>query len=220
VAPNGPPSAARINPGDILSTLTLDMALPPTSARGLSRLKDGTMTETPSALAQLRAEMARQHDDARATFADGAPMAARIAATVRRGGAARLVGIGASHGVNRTAATGLRRAGIDAVSLAASEALDAPPPPDRPCIYLSQSGESGEIRELLARAPSADAFGITLAPESLLARRVPALIGAGGAEEAFAATRSVLVSLAAWARICAELGANDQIGRASCRERV
>lgn len=167
------------------------------------------MPEAPSALDRLRAEMARQHTDARATFAESAPMAGRIAAAIRAGGGARLVGMGASHGVNLTAATALRRAGIDAVALTASEALDAPPPAGPPRIYLSQSGESGEIRALLARAPDAPAFGITLTPDGLLARSVPTLVGAGGPEEAFAATRSVLVSLAAWARIAVELGVRD-----------
>lgn len=157
-------------------------------------------------LDRLRADMARRRADALATLADTGPAASRIAAAVAEHGRVRLLGMGASHGANRTAAVVLRRRGLDAIALTAADALGAPLPPRLPRVYASQSGESGEIRELLANEPDAPAFGITLTPASPLARTVPTLVGAGGPEHGFAATRSVLVTLAAWARIARELG--------------
>jgi fructoselysine-6-P-deglycase FrlB-like protein len=47
-----------------------------------------------------------------------------------------------------------------------------------------------------------------LNPDGALAKHVPSLIGAGGAELAFAATRSVLISQALHAAVLADLGAD------------
>src|SRR5262249_26196527 len=150
----------------------------------------------------------RQQDDALASLAGAAEGAARIAASIRRGGRLLLVGMGASHFVNRAAEPAYRALGVDATAVTASELLAAPMP-DRPrtAILTSQSGASGEILQLLKRpAGQEERFGITLEGESPLARALPCLIGAGGMERAFAATRSLLVTLALQAALLAALG--------------
>jgi fructoselysine-6-P-deglycase FrlB-like protein len=75
-------------------------------------------------------------------------------------------------------------------------------------LVTSQSGESGEVvRYLRLAGEGEERFGLTLDAESTLAKSVPSLIGHGGPETAFAATRSLYVSLALHARILHELGA-------------
>ena len=51
---------------------------------------------------------------------------------------------------------------------------------------------------------------MTLDPSSTLGRALPCLVGAGGVEVAFAATRSLLVTLALHAGVLAALGGGDQ----------
>jgi fructoselysine-6-P-deglycase FrlB-like protein len=161
-----------------------------------------------SGLELLRGEMRRQHGDALASLAGAAAGATRIAASVRETGRLLLVGMGASHFVNRAAEPVFRGLGIDASAVTASELLAAPLP-DRPrtAVLTSQSGASGEILQLLERpAGQEQRFGITLEPASPLARVLPCLIGAGGMERAFAATRSLLITLALQAALMAALG--------------
>jgi fructoselysine-6-P-deglycase FrlB-like protein len=50
------------------------------------------------------------------------------------------------------------------------------------------------------------AWGLTLTPEGGLARALPSLVGVGGPEKAYAATRSLLVTLAQHAAILDALG--------------
>jgi fructoselysine-6-P-deglycase FrlB-like protein len=146
----------------------------------------------------LDAEMERQHADARAALASAGPMLARVANSVRRTGRLVLTGMGASHFGNRVAEAALRAAGFDASAIPASELLAAPDTPGRRTLLLvSQSGESGEIVAWLDRAgPGDDEFGLTLGPDSRLARSRPSLLGSGGVEIAFAATRSLFLQTA------------------------
>lgn len=156
------------------------------------------MTVTGAARAMLDAEMEHQHADARAALASATPMAARIANSVRRTGRLVLTGMGASHFGNRVAEAALRAAGFDATAVPASELLAAPDAPARRTLLLvSQSGESGEIVAWLDRTGADDdEFGLTLGPDSRLARSRPSLLGSGGVETAFAATRSLFVQTA------------------------
>lgn len=166
-----------------------------------------TTSVSPGLLA-IRAEMARQHADALASFHDAAPVAQAIAASLRRTGRLILTGMGGSHYMNRVAEVLFRRAGIDAVALAASELLYAPLP-DTPSTVLlvSQSGGSAEIVRLLEQpVRSQERFGLTLDGASPLGTAVPCLVGAGGREKAFAATRSLLVTLALLAAVLKALG--------------
>jgi fructoselysine-6-P-deglycase FrlB-like protein len=116
--------------------------------------------------------------------------------------------MGGSHAVNRTAEVLYRKAGIDATAVVVSEALHAPIPTHGATVLLtSQSGESGEIVAYLQRDTGGETrFGLTLNPDSAVARSVPSLVGHGGMEQAFAATRSLYVTLALHARVLQELG--------------
>lgn len=161
-------------------------------------------------LAALEREMARQGDDALRSFEAAAPLAGRIAASLRRSGRLLMLGMGASHAVGRTVEPFYRALGIDAVAIPLSEQLGAPlPESGRTVLVASQSGESAEVVRWLGQGgATADGFGLTLAPESTLARALPNLAGAGGAETAFAATRSLTVTLAQHLAILAAMGAD------------
>jgi fructoselysine-6-P-deglycase FrlB-like protein len=172
-------------------------------------MNDGKM---PSGLDLLNLERARQHGDALASFESARAPAARIAASLTRTKRLLLIGMGGSHYVNRAVEPAYRARGIDATAITASELLAAPLPAPtaqhpRTAILTSQSGGSGEMLQLLDRAAGQEErFGITLEAGSPLAQRIPALIGAGGTERAFAATRSLLICLALHAAVIAELG--------------
>jgi fructoselysine-6-P-deglycase FrlB-like protein len=165
---------------------------------------------TPSdhGLRAIAAEMDRQHDDARRSFDAAGAVAGAIAASTRRTGRLALLGMGGSHAVNRIAEALYRRAGLDATALPVSEALHAPlPPGQRTVLLTSQSGESGEVVAYLrTEIHGEERFGLTLDTASTLARALPSLVGHGGVERAFAATRSLTVSLALHARVIHELG--------------
>jgi fructoselysine-6-P-deglycase FrlB-like protein len=144
----------------------------------------------------MAAEMSRQCADALATMDKSADIASRIAAAARETGRLVLYGIGGSHYVNRMMEPLYRQAGLDCRAMSPSEALVSPLPAiPRGALFVSQSGESGEIVELLQTAPGLDRrFGLTLNADSTLAKSVEAVIvAAGGPELAFAATRSIIL---------------------------
>ncbi len=146
----------------------------------------------------LHAEMARQGADAIASLEAAVGAAEQVGDSIRRTGRLVLLGMGASHWVNRSAEIMYRRAGIEVASHPLSEVL-VTPLPDRPrtVIVTSQSGRSGEVLLYLDQpAHAEERFGLTLDPDGDLAKRLPCLLGQGGAEIAFAATRSLLVCLA------------------------
>ncbi|WP_411970545.1 SIS domain-containing protein [Mesorhizobium sp. BR115XR7A] len=170
-----------------------------------------TMTVTgtrPAGLTAIDREMARQHADARASFENNAAMAADVAASIRKSGRLLLLGMGGSHAVGRAVEPLYRALGIDALALPLSEQLGQPLPlADRTVLVTSQSGESAEVVRWFAQAGgSSDVFGLTLEGGSFLARTAPCLVGAGGTELAFAATRSLTVTLALHLAILAALG--------------
>jgi fructoselysine-6-P-deglycase FrlB-like protein len=162
----------------------------------------------PSGLELLQGELARQHGDALTSFAGNQAMAARIAESLRRNRRLLLIGMGASHFANRAAEAAYRSFGIDAAAVVASEVLAAPfPDSRRTAILASQSGASGEILDLLERpAQGEERFGLTLDGESRLGKALPCLVGAGGAERAFAATRSLLLTLTLHGAVLSALG--------------
>lgn len=157
----------------------------------------------------MRVEMARQCGDALPTMAAAAPMAADIAAAMLACGRVVLYGIGGSHYVTLMVEPLYRAAGLDIRAMSASEALIAPlPPAPRLALFVSQSGESGEIVDLLRTAPGAERrFALTLNADSTLGCGVEgAIVAAGGPEGAFAATRSIILTLAMHAAILESLG--------------
>jgi len=157
----------------------------------------------------MRAEMARECADALATMDSNRAAAAAVAESVRRTGRLVLYAMGGSHYVNAVAAPLYRDSGIDAQALLASDALMAPlPDGPRTALIASQSGESGEIVELLALPAGAEErYGLTLNADSTLGTGTRGtLLAAGGPELAFAATRSIILTLALHAAVLEALG--------------
>ena len=161
-----------------------------------------------SGLAMIEYEMARQHKDAMESFHAAHALAAQIATSIRSTGRLALLGMGGSHWVNRAAMFAYRELGIEVQAEVLSEVLLNPlPHQPRTVILTSQSGNSGEIaRYLETPKRSEDRYGLTLNADSALAKNLPSLIGAGGVEKAFAATRSIFVSHALHLAILAALG--------------
>ncbi|CDX28381.1 Sugar isomerase (SIS) [Mesorhizobium plurifarium] len=162
----------------------------------------------PAGLVAIDREMARQHQDALASFENNQEAAAKVAASIRKTGRLVLLGMGASHAVARAVEPLYRARGIDAVALPLSEQLGQPLPLEgRTVIVTSQSGESAEVlRSFAETGGRAETFGLTLEKGSFLGRTVPCLVGAGGTELAFAATRSLTVTFALHLAILAALG--------------
>ena len=162
----------------------------------------------PAGLVAIDREMVRQNADALASFENNRDIAKKAAASMKASGRLVLLGMGASHAVARTVEPLYRAHGIDAIALPLSEQLGQPLPlAGRTVLVTSQSGESAEVVRWFSEAGRHDdTFGLTLEGTSFLARTVPCLIGAGGTELAFAATRSLTVSFALHLAILAALG--------------
>jgi fructoselysine-6-P-deglycase FrlB-like protein len=162
----------------------------------------------PTGLELIRDEMRRQHADALASLEQARAVAKRVADSARTTGRLLLLGMGGSQYVNRIAEPLYRGQGIDATALVVSEVLRAPLPDARRTVVLtSQSGQSGEILRYAARmAGGEERFGMTLNADSALGRTLPCLVAAGGPERAFAATRSITLTLALHAAVLRELG--------------
>lgn len=163
---------------------------------------------TSSGHQQLLDEMARQHADARATLDRLRPIAGAHAAQIAKSGRLVLLGMGGSHWINRVAEPQYRAAGIDATAHPLSEYMRVPLVTGAHVqIITSQSGASGEVIRYLDECPvPAKTIGMTLDPDSVLARRVETLVGVGGVEIAYAATRSLLVTMAMHAALLEALG--------------
>jgi fructoselysine-6-P-deglycase FrlB-like protein len=162
----------------------------------------------PTGLELIRDEMRRQHADALASLDRARAVAKRVADSARATGRLVLLGMGGSQYVNRIAEPLYRAQGLDATALVVSEVLRAPLPPARRTVLLvSQSGGSGEILKYADRpAGQEERFGMTLNADSPLGKALPCLVAAGGPERAFAATRSMMLSVALHAAILRELG--------------
>lgn len=158
-------------------------------------------------LAVLRAEMAVQNRDALRSFEAARQDAAGIAHRIRACGRVTLLGMGASHWANRMVLAAYRRAGIVATAEILSEAMRQPLPGGGVTLVASQSGGSGEVRAWFERFGAIpDQYGLTLDSGSFLAGAVPCLVAPVERERAFAATRSIMVTLALHAAILEELG--------------
>ncbi|WP_224543292.1 SIS domain-containing protein [Mesorhizobium sp. CA16] len=164
--------------------------------------------QRPTGLLAIDREMARQHEDALASFASNREVAAEIAASINKNGRLLLLGMGASHAVARAVEPLYRAHGIDAIALPLSEQLGQPLPlAGKTVIVTSQSGESAEVLRWFAETGDrTETFGLTLEAGSFLGRTVPCLVGAGGSELAFAATRSLTVTFALHLAILTALG--------------
>lgn len=168
-----------------------------------------TMENTrPAGLIAIDREMARQHADALTSYDNARQTAQAIAESLKKNARLLLLGMGGSHAVGRVVEPLYRACGIDAIALPLSEQLGQPLALDgRTVIITSQSGESAEVvRWFSETGASGDTFGLTLEQGSFLARTAPSLVGAGGTELAFAATRSLTVSFALHLAVLAALG--------------
>jgi fructoselysine-6-P-deglycase FrlB-like protein len=163
---------------------------------------------TGEGLLAIDREMVRQHDDALASYEAASGLAAQVARAMRQRRHVILLGMGGSHAVNRVAEVEYRALGIQAVAISLSEQLySALDPSDSVVIVTSQSGESAEVHRIVqALAGHPAVYGMTLEPGSMLARSMPSLVGAGGTEHAFAATRSLMITLALHLGVLAALG--------------
>lgn len=156
---------------------------------------------------QLRHEMARQHRDALTSLQGARAQAGPIARAIRTRGRLALLGMGGSHWINRAAGDFYRAAGIDTTEHVVSEYMRAPLPGDPAMLVTSQSGRSGEVLRLIEQGlASPVAYGLTLEGDSPLATALPSLVGAGGREAAYAATRSQTITLALHAAVLEALG--------------
>ncbi len=166
-----------------------------------------TLLTDQSGVEAIKKEMERQAADIIKTQASQKSMILALADALRACPRILLLGMGASHLVNEIFALQLRKSGIDALALTASEFLYDPiPTEDKVVLLNSQSGESGETVKCLPMLNSSQVFGITLTAGSTIARKTKAILCAGGGETAYAGTRSVTLSLAALAFVAAELG--------------
>ena len=164
----------------------------------------------PQGLVAIEREMARQVEDALASFEAGGAVAEHIAISLKRTGRLLMLGMGGSHAVGRAMEPFYRAQGVEAFAVPMSEQLVSPVAVGgRTVLLTSQSGESGEVIAWLERAGKADdVFGLTLEGGSSLATAVPSLVGVGGTERAFAATRSLTITFAQHLAILAALGAD------------
>ena len=161
----------------------------------------------PAGQVAIEAEMARQGADAQASYTQAGDAANQMAAALRESGRLVMLGMGASHAVNRATEPLYRAQGIDAQALPLSEQLGMGVPLAGKVVLLaSQSGESAEVVRWLKTARAGSVFGMTLDGGSTLARAVPSLVAAGGPEGAFAATRSLTVTFALHLAVLARLG--------------
>lgn len=166
----------------------------------------------PESLLAIDREMARQHADALASFAENREVAARAAASLKKTGRLLMLGMGGSHAVARAVEPYYRALGIDAVSLPVSEQLAAPLPLQGRTVFVtSQSGESAEVvRWFKETGDVPDTFALTLEAGSFLGKAAPALVAAGGSEMAFAATRSLTLTFALHLAVLAALDADPE----------
>ena len=162
----------------------------------------------PKGLQDIDREMARQREDAIASYEAARAGAGAIAASLKRTGSLLLLGMGGSHAVSRAVEPLYRAAGFDAIALPLSEQLGQPLSiKGKTVIITSQSGESAEVlRWFRETGGTPDTFGLTLEQGSFLAGAAQSLVGTGGTERAFAATRSLTITFALHMAIFDALG--------------
>jgi fructoselysine-6-P-deglycase FrlB-like protein len=156
----------------------------------------------------IQSEMSRQHADALGSLEANQAVAKKMAKALQDTRRLTLLGMGGSHFSNHSAEVEYKKLSLDATALLVSEVLYYPlPNVKRVSLISSQSGESGEVVQYLKREAGLEhRYGVTLNGESTLAKTVPSLIGVGGGELGFAATRSFSISLALHAAVLEALG--------------
>ena len=148
-------------------------------------MNDASETGRPAGLVAIEREMARQSEDALASF-ETRPRDRRGGSPPRSSGpggcccsawAARMPSAGRWSRSTAPSASTLWRC------LCPSSSSRRFPADDATVLLTSQSGESAEVlRWFRECGATADTFGLTLEAGSTLARTVPCLVGAGGSE--------------------------------------
>ncbi len=165
-----------------------------------------------SGILAIDSEMNHQAEDVLRTEEEQRSMIHKLAEAIRACPQVLLLGMGASHFVNEVFAFQIRKNGIDAIAMTASEFLYDPIPVKGKIVILtSQSGESAETVKCMNILDKtvASVYSVTLTKESTIAKGTQALVCSGGGEKAFAGTRSVTLSIAAFAFVAAELSELD-----------
>lgn len=160
-----------------------------------------------SGVMAILSEMDRQTNDAKESIESAKEGIRELAKAIKAAEALLLLGMGASHYANELFALQLRKLGIQALAISASEYLYDPLPFWKaPVLFTSQSGESVETVRCLPLLEGNQLFSITLNANSTIGRKTKALVASGGEEKAFAGTRSVTLTIAMMASVCASLG--------------
>ena len=156
----------------------------------------------------IRQEMSMQHADALVSLEQNKVVIEQVIGKLESTNRLVLLGMGGSHFANHSAEAEYKKLDLDATALLISEVLYYPlPDTSRVVLIASQSGESGEVVHYLKKdADQENRFGLTLSAESTLAKTIPSLVGVGGPELGFAATRSMMISLALHASLLEALG--------------
>ena len=160
-----------------------------------------------SGVQAILAEMDRQVGDAVESLDSAKEGIRELAKAIKASNALLLLGMGASHYANELFALQLRKLGVQALAISASEYLYDPLPFGKaPILLTSQSGESVETVRCLSLLEGNQLFSITLNANSTIGRKTNALVAVGGEEKAFAGTRSVTLTIAIMASACSALG--------------
>ena len=163
-------------------------------------------------------EMSRQKSDAYDTFDMQKIMIFDMADAIKKQKNVLLLGMGASHFVNQIFVFQMRKMRIEANAIPASEFLYDPIPVDNKVVILtSQSGESIETVKCLPALSNTTVYSVTLTADSTIANQTKSVICSGGGEKAYAGTRSVTLTLAAFAFVAERLG---QIGFDQIRQAI
>lgn len=158
-------------------------------------------------LRAIEVEMTRQKSDIYDTYNTQKTMIYEMAAAIQKSRNVLLLGMGASHFVNQIFAFQIRKMGIEASAIPASEFLYDPIPVNNKIVILtSQSGESIETVKCLPALSNIDVYSVTLTADSTIAKQTKSVICSGGGEKAYAGTRSVTLTLAAFAFVAERLG--------------
>ena len=122
-------------------------------------------------------EMDAQCEDAERTLESAKGEISAFAKAIKHHKSLLLLGMGASHYANELFSFQLRRLGIHALTISASEFLYDPLPDwDGPVLLTSQSGESVETVRCLQLLQSKQLFSITLNKESTIGRGSQAIV--------------------------------------------
>jgi len=153
-------------------------------------------------------EMENQKKDAISSYENQKDQIKKLASEIKTSNRIVLLGMGASHFVNKVFAFQLCKLGYEALAITASDFLYSQIKIKSALfIYTSQSGESIETVKCLELSKDQKHFSFTLDGNSTIAKNTIPIVADGGIEKAYAGTRSVIITIALMAYVISELGA-------------